>query len=93
MERQKAKHYKFGSDCTGTLTFVEKLFPLVTSQIYPCKNGRIFVMWKRYSPYQGTYLNHDIITLGKKPLQESAVNFIVTTLLYFINLYLEKNFY
>jgi hypothetical protein len=39
--RWEAEYYKFGSDHTGTLTFVEELFYCMTSQIYHCKNGRI----------------------------------------------------
>jgi len=38
--------HKFGSDCPGSLRFVEELFCLMTLQAYPCNSDRISDMKK-----------------------------------------------
>jgi hypothetical protein len=41
MGRLEADSYKFGSDHSGSLIFVEKLFSLMASQSYPCNKDTI----------------------------------------------------
>jgi hypothetical protein len=63
-DRWEAEYYKFGSGHTCVLMFMEELFSLVTLQMYPCKNGRIFETWK--NNYHSEVLNHKTIPLWKR---------------------------